>query len=309
MFDPVSMTVFWVGVALGVVALGGVRGDGQDGAQRPRSLTDSAMALATEPVALRSRAERMRTPLVAIGGLAAGDPGAARPRPPRHPLVGRLPALRPHRSLLPGLRRPARRQRPHRRPRRRRRLEQPAARAPGPGRAGAARPVGLRLLARRGDPVVPPIPRWLSTALILAAVVFTILRNLPAAGSPPDHEVPRRGPRGAPRRCFSRRSQSELQPTVAAARRCAAPGRRAVWFRDARRASSSTNGRGGAALRGSGGRAVWFRDARRASSSTNGRGGAALRGSGGRAVWFRDARRASSSTNGRGGAALRGSGR
>ena len=71
MFNPVSMTVFWVGVALGVVAARRLRGDGQDGAQRPRSLTASTMAVATETVALRSRAERMRAPLVAIGGLAA----------------------------------------------------------------------------------------------------------------------------------------------------------------------------------------------------------------------------------------------
>ena len=50
-------------------------------------------------------------------------------------------------------------------------------------------PVALVLLGRwvyltwRGGDVqvVPPVPRWLSTGLILAAVAFTVVRNVPGS--------------------------------------------------------------------------------------------------------------------------------
>ena len=49
MFNPISLPVFWVGVAHRCRVAGGLRGDGQDGSQRPGSL----MTLAAEPLTAR----------------------------------------------------------------------------------------------------------------------------------------------------------------------------------------------------------------------------------------------------------------
>jgi hypothetical protein len=139
------------------------------------------MALATEPVALRSRAERMRTPLLAIGGLAAATL-ALHVRDPHvtHswgvcPLYAMTGLYCPGCGGLRGVNDLTN------------------------GHVGAAAssnlllvllaPVAIVLLGRwayaswRGQEirVVPPIPRWLSTTLILGAVVFTVLRNLPGS--------------------------------------------------------------------------------------------------------------------------------
>jgi hypothetical protein len=139
------------------------------------------MALATEPVALRSRAERMRTPLLAIGGLAA----ATLALHVRDPHVSHSWGVCPLYALTGlycpgcgGLR---------------------GVNDLTDGHVGAAAssnlllvllaPVAIVLLGRwayaswRGQEirVVPPIPRWLGTTLILGAVVFTVLRNLPGS--------------------------------------------------------------------------------------------------------------------------------
>ena len=139
------------------------------------------MALATEPVALRSRAERMRTPLLAIGGLAAATL-ALHVRDPHvtHswgvcPLYAMTGVYCPGCGGLRGVNDLT------------------------DGHVGAAAssnvllvllvPVAIVLLGRwvyaswRGEEirVVPPVPRWLGTSLILGAVVFTVLRNLPGS--------------------------------------------------------------------------------------------------------------------------------
>ena len=139
------------------------------------------MALATQTVALRSRAERMRTPLVAIGGLTA----ATLALHVRDPHVTHSWGVCPLYALTGlycpgcgGLR---------------------AVNDLTNGHLGAAAssnlllvllaPVAVVLLGRwayaswRGEEiqVVPPVPRWLSTGLIVLAVVFVIARNLPGS--------------------------------------------------------------------------------------------------------------------------------
>ena len=143
------------------------------------------MALATEPVVLRSRAERMRAPLLAIGGLAA----ATLALHVRDPHVSHSWGVCPLYALTGlycpgcgGLR---------------------GVNDLSNGQVGAAAssnlllvvlaPVALVLLGRwvyltwRGGDVqvVPPVPRWLSTGLILAAVAFTVVRNLPGSSLAP----------------------------------------------------------------------------------------------------------------------------
>src|SRR4051812_37923112 len=128
------------------------------------------MALATEPVAVRSRAERMRTPLVALGGLAAATLALHVRDPHVTHSWGVCPLYAVTGVYCPGcggLR---------------------GVNDLTNGNLGAAAssnlllvvlaPVALVLLGRwvlvswRGDdtPVVPPVPRWLSTGLVLGAV-------------------------------------------------------------------------------------------------------------------------------------------
>ena len=123
---------FWVGVVLGVVALVVFVVMAKMGLARPRSLTASAL----------HRPRNRRPPLACRSGCGPrwSRSAGSRWRPWRctsatrtHPRqLGRLPALRADRPLLPGLRRPACRQRPDQRSPRRRRLEQPAPRAARP---------------------------------------------------------------------------------------------------------------------------------------------------------------------------------
>jgi hypothetical protein len=139
------------------------------------------MALATQPVALRSRAERMRSPLVTIGGLAA----ATLALHVRDPHVTHSWGVCPLYALT-GLYCPA------------------CGSLRGVndvtnghlGQAASSNlllvlfaPVAIVLLARwayaswRGVEiqVVPPVPRWLTNSLIVLVVVFTVARNLPGS--------------------------------------------------------------------------------------------------------------------------------
>jgi hypothetical protein len=139
------------------------------------------MALATEPVALRSRAERMRSPLLALGGLAAATVALHLRDPHVSHSWGVCPLYALTGLYCPGcggLR---------------------GVNDLSNGHVGAAAssnlllvllaPVVLVLLGRwvhaswRGHDVrvVPPVPRWLGTGLILGTVAFTILRNLPGS--------------------------------------------------------------------------------------------------------------------------------
>lgn len=139
------------------------------------------MALATETVALRSRAERMRTPLVTIGGLAVATLALHVRDPHVTHSWGVCPLYAMTGVYCPGcggLR---------------------AVNDLTNGHLGAAAssnlllvllaPVAVVLLGRwayaswRGEEiqVVPPVPRWLSTVLIVLAVVFVIARNLPGS--------------------------------------------------------------------------------------------------------------------------------
>jgi hypothetical protein len=139
------------------------------------------MALATESLALRSRAERMRSPLATLGGLAAAtlalhvrDPHVTHSWGvcPLYALTGLYcpgcGGLRGVNDLTNG---------------------HVAQAASSNLLLVVFAPVAIVLLLRwtyaswRGQEVrvVPPVPRWLSTSLILLAVVFTVVRNLPGS--------------------------------------------------------------------------------------------------------------------------------
>jgi hypothetical protein len=139
------------------------------------------MALATETLTARSRTERMRSPLLAIGGLTAATV-ALHVRDPHTPYSwGVCPLYALTGLYCPGcggLR---------------------GVNDLSNGHLGAAAssnlllvlfvPVVLVLLARwtwaswRGEEVrmVPAVPRWLATGLIVLTAVFTVARNLPGS--------------------------------------------------------------------------------------------------------------------------------
>ena len=129
----------------------------------------------------RSRGQRLQGPLLLAGGRAGAPASLLHLRDPHQQRQLRLlPVAAAHRHLLPGLRRPARGQRPDQRRPRRRRVEQPAVRrlaarsgavvgrarswtaggAGSPGRSPAARAAGRSRSSR-------------------LAVVFAVVRNLP----------------------------------------------------------------------------------------------------------------------------------
>jgi len=139
------------------------------------------MALATEPVTLRPRGERLRGPLLTLGGLAAATV-ALHVRDPHTayswgvcPLYALTGVYCPGCGGLRGVN------------------------DLSDGHLGAAAssnlllvllaPVALVLLARwtvaawHGRPtrVVPPVPRWLGTSFAVLVVVFTVARNLPGS--------------------------------------------------------------------------------------------------------------------------------
>lgn len=139
------------------------------------------MALVTEPFALRSRVERMRAPLLTIGGLALAT-AALHVRDPHTqyswgvcPLYALTGIYCPGCGGLRGVNDLTN------------------------GHVGAAAssnlllvllaPVAIVLLGRwavaswRGQEarLVPPVPRWLATSLILLAVAFTLARNIPGS--------------------------------------------------------------------------------------------------------------------------------
>jgi hypothetical protein len=139
------------------------------------------MALVTETVAVRSRAERMRSPMVAIGGLTVATLALHVRDPHVSGSWGVCPLYALTGLYCPGcggLR---------------------GVNDLSSGHLGAAAssnlllvvlaPVAVVLLGRwalaswRGEEiqVVPTVPRWLSTGLILLALAFTILRNLPGS--------------------------------------------------------------------------------------------------------------------------------
>ena len=130
------------------------------------------------PAAEASRWQRVAGPAVTIGGLGARHPRAAPARPARERLLGLLPQ-RGAGHLLPGLWRPARGQRPDRRRR-------CVAAASSNLLFVVLLPLLVFLLGRWAyerwtGRVRQPNGRRVQTFLIalgVAAVVFTVLRNL-----------------------------------------------------------------------------------------------------------------------------------